>query len=144
MKHIFAFLLIVVFVGNVFAQTTSTAASNSLGKITPTPKSLNKAKVFQRVRPVVQGQYVADSVSLSGGWIEGLSVMSQIASDTIIIYQKTVASALSGDTVLFSILPATAATPFYIPIEQPVDSTYVVFLQKKGSKLKLHYRTTPY
>jgi hypothetical protein len=64
-----------------------------------------------------------------------------VASDTITVSQM---NASAGGNLLYLRVPATAANPFYLNINQVLDSTFVVTTSTKGGRFRLIYRMVPY
>jgi hypothetical protein len=132
MRKIFGSLFLFLFASFALAQVSTSPSVNY--NIIQTPDSFNKNRL----------------ISLSAGghdtasgarYVVGLSVDMPVASDTITVSQM---NASAGGNLLYLRVPATAANPFYLNINQVLDSTFVVTTSTKGGRFRLIYRMVPY
>jgi len=134
MKYALVFVLLVIPV-IVFSQASATANVNPRSRLV-SPDSYN------RVYPKALSAAAYDTLAKTTcGYLVGVSIDQPIANDTVVVSQLT---ASSGAVLLWARVPATAANPFYLPVGQVIDSTYVQLYSVKGGRFRLIYRTSGY
>lgn len=130
MQKIFCSLFL--FASVALGQVSTSPSVNY--NIIQTPDSFNKNRLIS---------LAAGAHDTASGlkYVVGFSVDMGIAADTITVAQM---NASAGSNLLYIRIPATAANPFYLNINQVLDSTFVVTTSTKGGRFRLIYRMVPY
>ena len=142
-RTLFAFSLLVLAVTVCFGQLTpSTTANVSYGLTVSTENVRNQSLYYtgassqDTLKP--QGAVTATSTPGYAKYICAIAVTTAVASDSIFVWQST-----AGGTKYIAkiIVPATAAPAnFVLPLNQQVDSSYVIIKRYKTSDVNLIHR----